>query len=98
MGISSIEDVIRYNCPRWFGHLQRMDEEKWPSKILNFEENGSQPRGHPQKRWLGNIKCNLDKLWLSTSLALDRVKWGNAIKPSRHVAESNLRCWGKEGR
>ena len=21
----------------WFGHLQCMDEEKWPRKILNFE-------------------------------------------------------------
>ena len=41
MGISSIEDVIRYNRPRWFGHLQRMDEGKWPRKILNFEEKGS---------------------------------------------------------
>ena len=43
MGISSIENVIRYNHPRWFGRLQRMDEEKWPRKILNFEGNGSYP-------------------------------------------------------
>ena len=28
MGISSIEDVIRYNFLHWFGHLQHMDEEK----------------------------------------------------------------------
>ena len=28
---------------------------------------------------------------------LDRVKWRNAIKPSRLVAESNPRCRGKEG-
>ena len=40
----------------WFGHLQCMDEEKCPRKILNFEVNGS---------------------------------WRNAIKPSKHVAESN---------
>ena len=51
MGISSIEDVIRYNSLRWFGHLQRMDEEKWPRKILNFEVNGSYPWGHPKKKW-----------------------------------------------
>ena len=34
MGISSTEYVIRYNCLRWFGHVQRTDEEKWPKKIL----------------------------------------------------------------
>ena len=31
MDISSIEDVIRYNHLHWFGHLQRMDEKKWPT-------------------------------------------------------------------
>ena len=41
MGISSIEDVIRENRFRWFGHLQRMGEKKWSRKILNFEVNGS---------------------------------------------------------
>ena len=27
-GISSMVDVIRYNCLHSFGHLHRMDEEK----------------------------------------------------------------------
>ena len=68
-----------------------MDEEKWPRKILNFEVNGRYPRGRD------NIRGELDKLRLSTSLAQDRSKWRNAIKPSRHVAESKPRCRGKEG-
>ena len=95
-GISDIEDVIRCNRLRWFGHLKRMDEEKWPRKILNFEVNGSYPRGHPKKKWF-NIRSDLDKLRLSTSLAQDSSKLRNAIKQSRHVAESNPRCRGKEG-
>ena len=33
MGISSIEDVIRYNRLCCFGGLQRMDEEKWLGNI-----------------------------------------------------------------
>ena len=32
MDISSIKDVIRYNRLPWFGHLQCMDEEKWPER------------------------------------------------------------------
>ena len=98
MGISSIEDVVKYNRLRWFGHLQLIDEEKWPMKTSNFEVNGSSSRGRPKKRWFDNIRRDLDKLRLSTYLALDRVKWRNAIKPSRHVAESNPRCQRKEGR
>ena len=87
MGISSIEDIIRYNRFRCFGHLQRMDEEKWRRKILNFEVNGSYPRGRPRKKWFDNIRSDLDKLRLSTSLAQDRSKYRSAIKPSRHAAE-----------
>ena len=82
MGISNIEDVIRYNCLHWFGHLQRMDEEKSPWKILNFEVNGSYAWGLPKKNWFDNIRGDLDKLRLSTSLALDR---------------GNLPCRGKDG-
>ena len=92
MGISSIEDVIRYNRLRWFGHLQRVDKEKWHRKILNFKVIGSYPLGRPKQRWFDNIRCDFDKLRLPTSLALDRVKRRNAIKPPRHVAESNHRC------
>ena len=97
MGISSIEDIIRYNRLRWFGHLQCIDEEKSPRKILNFEVNGSYPRGCPKKKWFDNIRSDLDKLRLSTFLAQDRTKWRNAIRPSRPGAESNPCCQGKEG-
>ena len=97
MGISSIEDVIRYNRLRWFGHLQCLDEEKWPRKVLNFKENISFIWGHPNKKWFDNIRSDPDKLRSSTSLAQDRSEWRNAIKPSRHVSESNPRCRGKDG-
>ena len=62
MDISSIKDVIRYNLLPWFGHLQCMDEEKWPRKILYFKVNGSYPRGCPKKKWFDNIRSDLDKL------------------------------------
>ena len=61
--------IIRYNRLRWFGHPKLMDE-KWPRKILNFEVNGDYLRSRPKKRF-DNIRCDLDKLLLSTSLALD---------------------------
>ena len=69
MGISSIKNVIRYNRLRWFGHLQRIDEEKWPRKILNFEVNGSYPRGRPKKNGSTTlavilINCDYQLPWL----------------------------------
>ena len=66
MGISSIEDVIRYNRLCCFGDLQRMDEEKWPRNIWNFKVNGSYPPGCPKKKWFDNIRNDLggQLLWL----------------------------------
>ena len=61
MGISSFEDVIRYNHFRWFGHLHLMGKEKCPRKILKFEVNGSYPRGNLRKKWFDNIRSDLDK-------------------------------------
>ena len=60
-----------------------------------FEVNGSYPRGCQRKKLFNKIGSDLDKLRLSTSLVQDRSKWRNAIKPSRHVAESNPCCWVK---
>ena len=50
-----------------------------------------------KKKWFDNIRIDLTKLRLSTSLAQDHSRWRNAIKPPRHVAESNPPCRGKEG-
>ena len=85
MGISGIKDVIRYNRIYLFDHLQRMDEEKWPRKILNFKVNGTCPRGHPKKRWFDNIRSDLDKMRLSISLALECVKCNQTIQTCRRV-------------
>ena len=56
-----------------------MGEKKWSRKILNFEVNGSYPWGRPKKKWFDNIRSELDKLRLATSLAQDRSKCRNAI-------------------
>ena len=35
---------------RWFGHVERTDEERWPRKVREAEVKGRQGRGRP---WLG---------------------------------------------
>ena len=59
LGISNIKNDIRYNHLRWFSHLQHMDEEKWPRKILNFEVNGSYPKVTKRKDGLATLEVTL---------------------------------------
>ena len=35
---------------RWFGHVERTDEGRWPRKVRAAEVEGRQGRGRP---WLG---------------------------------------------
>lgn len=68
-----------------------MDEDKWPRKILHFDVSSSYPQGCFPKRWLDNISCDVDKLQLPTSLAIDHDQKRNVVKPSRHSAVSTHR-------
>ena len=51
--------------------------------MLNFEINYSYPWGRQKKNWFDNTRSGLDKLRLSTSLALDRGKWRTALSGKR---------------
>ena len=41
---------------RWFGHVERMDEERWPRKVKAVKVEGRQERGRPRFGWLDGVK------------------------------------------
>jgi hypothetical protein len=53
----------------WYGHLQRMDEERLPQKNLNWMRTGRRKRGRPKTRWKEGVlrgveECGLrDGVW-----------------------------------
>jgi hypothetical protein len=40
----------------WYGHLQRMSEERWPKKIWEWTPHGRRRRGRPGRTRSNNIK------------------------------------------
>ena len=62
LGLHNIQDVVRASRLRWYGHLQRMDNEKWPRKITTLEVKGQNHRGRPRKRWIDNIRKDFHHL------------------------------------
>ena len=95
LGLSSIENVLRWNRLRWFGHLQRMNVNSWPRKIETFDAPGSYPRGRPRKRWLDCINEDLKHTRLHPDLASNRNLWRQKIHP-RHNQPSNPRARGNK--
>jgi len=46
----SIIETIRLNILRWFGHVQRMEENRIPKRVL-YMNSGTRLTGRPRNRW-----------------------------------------------
>ena len=51
----TIAETIRLHRLRWFGHVQRMEENRIPKRVLymNLE---TRPRGRLRNRWLDEVR------------------------------------------
>ena len=47
----TITETIRLNRLRWFGHVQRMEENRIPKKVLYMNLETVMLRSRPRKRW-----------------------------------------------
>ena len=79
-GLEEVDIVMRRRRLRWYGHIQRKDEEDWTRKTWkDWEVDGTRPRGRPKKTWDKTVKEDLRKVRLSPQDALDRVGWKKAL-------------------
>lgn len=64
---------------RWFGHMERMDDERLVKKVMNSRMNGSRPRGRPRYGWMDGVKRALSDRGVSVEdarvRARDRNDW-----------------------
>jgi len=42
---------IKLNRLRWFGHVQRMEENRIPKRVLHMNLGTTRLRGRPRNRW-----------------------------------------------
>jgi len=47
----TITETIKLNRLRWFGHVQRMEENRIPKKVLYMNLEATRLRGRPRNRW-----------------------------------------------
>ena len=75
----NIVRVIKSRRMRWAGHVARMGEEKGLYRVLVGKTEGKRPLGKPRRRWLNNIRMDLQEVgcgymdWIG--LAQDRDRW-----------------------
>ena len=50
------------NVLRWFGHVERMDNERLLKKVMEAKVDGRSARGRPRFGWMDGVKTALNVL------------------------------------
>jgi hypothetical protein len=79
----NIVQVIKSRRMRWAGHVGRLDEGRGGYRVLVGKLEGRRPLGRPRRRWLYNIRIDLQEVgcgymdWIG--LAQDRDRWQTLV-------------------
>jgi hypothetical protein len=54
----TILETIRLNKLRWFEHVQRMEDNRIPKRVLNMNLGRTKLRVRPRNRWQDDVRVN----------------------------------------
>jgi len=54
--------VIKSRRMRWAGHVVRMGEKRKRYRVLVGKPEGKRPLGRPRRRWVDNIRTDLQEV------------------------------------
>ena len=79
----NIVRVIKSRTIRWAGHVARMGKDSGVYRVLVGKPEGKRPLGRPKRRWVDNIRMNLQEVgcghvdWIG--VAQDRDRWRTLV-------------------
>ena len=62
------------NVLRWFGHVERMDNERLLKKVMNAKVDGRSARGRHMFRWMDVVKRALNDRRIDMREASERAR------------------------
>ena len=82
LGVDDISLILQQNRLRWYGHVLRKDND-WLKKCVEYEVEGSSPRGRPKRTWKEVVREDCQARKLNKEDAMDHCKWRKVIKEVR---------------
>ena len=83
LGIDDIILILRQNRLRWYGHVlqkEYIDSFDWVKKCMEYEVEGSRPRGRPKRTWREVVQKDCKARNLNREDAMDHGRWKKLIK------------------
>ena len=80
LGLEPVSLMIKKSRLRWFGHVERKDDNDWVKRCITWEVEGIRPRGRPKKTWWNCVKNDMESLGLFQKDVQSRNKWRRRIK------------------
>ena len=68
---STIAEAVRLTRLCWFGHVQRMEENRIPKKVLSMNLETTRLRGRPRNRWPDEVTKD--------GRLVEEIGWGERI-------------------
>ena len=74
---------------RWFGHVERMGEERLARRVYDSDVRGLRGRGRPRKCWIDGVREVLERKGLDIQEARvcvqDRSEWRSVCRGDRRA-------------
>jgi len=79
LGFEPVSLMTKKSRLRWFGHVERKDDNDWIKRYITWEVEGIRQRGHPKKTCWDCVKNDVESLGLSQKDAQFKNKWRKRI-------------------
>jgi len=80
LGIDDIILILQQNRLRWYGHVLRKEDADWMKKCMEYEVEGSRPRGRQKRTWREVVQKDCQARNLKREDALDRGRCKKLVK------------------
>jgi len=77
--LSDTRTALERNRLRWYGHVERREEENILRRCLELKIEGRRPLGRPNKTWDSTVRDDLRKWGLNRDMTLDIRVWKDAL-------------------
>ena len=95
LGVACITDKVQEARLRWYGHVQRREEDDCVKRILEANVGGERSRGRQRKRWIDVVKHNMEDLQLNVEDAKNRAEWRRRTRVADPLPEGST-AWRRE--